>query len=174
MNPNQIRWESTMLKHLRRVLTAIVVSAGALAPSMVTGQPPPPPKTPAPAPAVRPAPVQEAPKEYRAKQVLGTKIFIQGNIAVGTVDDIVFADDGRIEYLLVLNDGKYISVPWQAASFNFEKQMATVNITQEQYQVIPRFGLGVFPRFFAPAYRVETYKYYGLTPEQERRIERRK
>jgi hypothetical protein len=31
---------------------------------------------------------------YRAKQVLGTKILIQGDTAIGTVDDIVFDDAG--------------------------------------------------------------------------------
>ena len=155
-----------MLKSLRRILTAVAVMAVVAVPSMVTAQAPPAPR-PVPAP-----PTAEAPKEYRVKQVLGTKVHIQGNIAIGTVDDIVFGDNGQIEYLLVLNDGKFVSVPWKAATFNFDKQVAVVNITQEQYRVIPNFGLGLFPRFYAPTYRVETYKYYGLTPEQERRNER--
>lgn len=116
-------------------------------------------------------PNAQAPKEYRVKQILGTKIHIQGNIAIGTVDDVVFGEDGRIEYLLVLNDGKFVTVPWKAATFNFDKQVGVVNLTPEQYRVIPNYGLGIFPRFLAPTYRVETYKYYGLTPE-ERRVER--
>jgi PRC-barrel domain len=154
-----------MLKRFRRVLAAIAVTTIALMPSIATAQAPPVPK---PVPV---SPAQTA-KEYRVKQVLGTKVHIQGNISIGTVDDIVFGDDGRIEYLLVLNDGKYVSVPWKAATFNFDKQMAVVNITQEQYRVIPNFGLGLFPRFLAPTYRVETYKYYGLTPEQQLQAER--
>jgi len=154
-----------MLKSFRRILAAVAVTAIAVVPSMVTAQAPPVPKP-------VPAPPAQAPKEYRVKQVLGTKVHIQGNIAIGTVDDIVFGDDGRIEYLLVLNDGKYVSVPWKAATFNFDQQMAVVNITQEQYRVIPNFGLGLFPRFLAPTYRVETYRYYGLTPEQQRQAER--
>jgi hypothetical protein len=49
---------------------------------------------------------------YRAKQVLGTKVAIQGNVSIGTVDDIVFDDAGNLEYLIVANDGKMVTVPW--------------------------------------------------------------
>ena len=156
-----------MFNSFRLIISAIAMMSIVGMPSMVTAQAPPAPK-----PGLAPAPAPTAPKEYRVKQVLGTKVNIQGDIAIGTVDDIVFGDDGQIEYLLVLNDGKFVSVPWKAATFNFDKQMAVVNITQEQYRVIPNFGLGLFPRFFEPTYRVETYKYYGLTPAQQRRAER--
>src|SRR4051812_27466490 len=46
---------------------------------------------------------QRAPQARRVKNVLGTKVRIQGDLAIGTVDDIVFNDDGYIDYLVVLN-----------------------------------------------------------------------
>jgi hypothetical protein len=159
-----------MLKLLRGSMAAIAIWAVAGSPTPVVAQSAPvPPPTPAPATA---QPQAQPLQDYRAKQVLGTKVHIQGNIAIGTVDDIVFADDGQIEYLLVLNDGKYVSVPWRAATFNFANQSALINITQTQYQAIPTFGVQAYPRFFAPEYRTQTYKFYGLTPH-ERRVERR-
>jgi hypothetical protein len=112
-------------------------------------------------------------QEYRAKRILGTGVQIEGNIAIGTVDDIVFRDDGVVEYLVVLNEGKLISVPWEAAKFNFEKKIASVSITREQYKLIPTFTVETYPRFFTPEYQIQTYKYYGLTPAQERRLERK-
>jgi len=110
--------------------------------------------------------------EFRAKQILGTTVHIEGNISIGKVEDIVFREDGLIEYLVVLNEGKLVSVPWAAAKFNFEKRVATVGITREQYKLIPNFTVETYPRFFTPEYQIQTYKYYGLTPAQERRIER--
>ncbi len=59
---------------------------------------------------------------FRAKQVLGTKILIQGDTTVGTVDDIVFDDAGNLEYLIVENEGKLVTVPFDAAKFNIEKK----------------------------------------------------
>src|SRR5437879_5245766 len=51
-----------------------------------------------------------APQARRAKLILGSKVSIRGDIAIGTVDDIVFGDDGYIDYLVVLNEGKYVTV----------------------------------------------------------------
>lgn len=112
-------------------------------------------------------------QDYSAKRVLGTAVQIEGNISIGKVEDIIFGDDGRVEYLVVLNESKLISVPWEAAKFNFEKRTAAVSITREQYKVIPTFTVETYPRFFTPEYQVQTYKYYGLTPAQERRLERK-
>ena len=71
-----------------------------------------------------------APQTHKVKSVMGTKVSIQGGLAIGTVDDIIFDDDGYIDYLVVINEGKYVVVPWQAAKFNFEQRAASVNITQ--------------------------------------------
>ncbi len=157
-----------MLRNALRVTFAFLVCGAAAWTSPALAQAPPRPLPPAPPQATPPAPVAKAPapQEYRVKQVLGTKVHIQGDLAIGIVDDIVFDTNGQIEYLIVLNEGKLVTVPWQAAKFNFEKRIAVVNITQDQYRVIPNFGLGIFPRFFAPEYRTETYRYYGLTPSE--------
>lgn len=109
---------------------------------------------------------------YRAKEILGAKIMIQNNTAVGTVDDIVFDSAGNLEYLIVANDGKLVSVPWEAARFDVKSQTAVVNITPEVFKTIPTYTVTTYPEFFTPTYRTTTYKYYGLTPRELRRIER--
>lgn len=114
-----------------------------------------------------------APAAFRVKQVLGTKVSIQGNLAIGTVEDIVVSDAGDVEYLIVNNDNKLVTVPWSAATFNFEKQTAVVNLSAAQFKTIPTFTVTTYPAFLTPAYRTEVYKAYGLTPGQLRRIERR-
>jgi hypothetical protein len=110
---------------------------------------------------------------YRAKQVLGTKVAIQGNVSIGTVDDIVFDDAGNLEYLIVANEGKLVTVPWEAAKFNFAQKIATVNLTAEQYRGIPTYTTTTYPEFYAPTYRTEIYRSYGMTPRELRRLERR-
>ena len=112
---------------------------------------------------------------YRAKQVLGTKIMLKGeSTAAGTVDDLVFDDAGNLEYLIVDNGGKLVTVPFEAAVFNLEKKMATLTIAPEQYNLIPTYTTTTYPSFYAPAYRTETYKYYGVTPRELRVISRRR
>lgn len=114
------------------------------------------------------------PASRRAKMVLGAKMAIQGDVSIGTVDDIVFNDDGIIEYLVVINDGKLVAVPWQAAKFNFDNRVAVVNITQERYREIPTFTVQTYPNFYEPTYRTQIYKYYGITPRPHLRIEQRR
>ncbi|MEJ7594576.1 MAG: PRC-barrel domain-containing protein [Planctomycetaceae bacterium] len=116
--------------------------------------------------------VQEEGQSYRAKSVLGSKVMIEGEVSIGKVDDIVFSDEGYVEYLIVSNENKLVTVPWEATKFNFEKRMATVNITQEHFKTVPTYSVEQYPVFHAPQYRVDTYKYYGLTPGQRREIRR--
>jgi hypothetical protein len=110
----------------------------------------------------------------RAKQVLGTKMMIQNNTAIGTVDDLVFDDAGNLEYLIVATgDNKLITVPFEAAKWDLEKKIGTLSITQEVYKTIPTYTVTTYPQFYTPVYRTGVYKVYGLTPRELRRIERR-
>lgn len=123
-------------------------------------------------------PVQKAPKSdshasLRAKSIIGSKVHLQGNSQAGTIEDIVFDDEGVIDYFIVSDGSKMVTVPWEAAKFNFEKRTAVINITEEQYRQIPTYTTERYPDFYTPTYRTQVYKYYGLTPGQERRFERR-
>ena len=111
--------------------------------------------------------------QFRAKQILGTQIMIQGNTAIGTVDDLVFDDAGNLEYLVVDNGGKLTTVPWEAARFDRDKKMAVLPLTMEQYKVIPTYTTTTYPSYYTPTYRTEIYRAYGIAPRELRRIERR-
>jgi len=148
-------------------LSALVLGLAATADAQ-----PPVPSRPA-APGAQPAPATGAPVAYRAKQILGSKVLLQGNATAGTIDDIVFSDAGDIEYLIVVDNNQYRTIPWAAAKYNMDQRTAVVNVTAEQYKVVPVFTAQTYPNFYAPEYRTQVYKFYGLTPGQLRRIERR-
>ena len=110
---------------------------------------------------------------YRAKEVLGAKVQIEGERSVGTIDDIVLDDNGNVDYLIVLTaDKELVSVPWDAAVFQPKQRVAKINITQEKFEQVPTYTTEKYPTF-TPEYRTQTYKYYGLTPGQARRAVRR-
>lgn len=125
--------------------------------------------------AVEPRPVQEAGQHYyRAKQVIGAKVSLAPNAAIGVVDDIVLDDNGNVDYLIVLNsDKKLVTVPWDAINFNVDRQLATINIAPEKFREVPTYTVEKYPVFSTPAYRTQVYRSYGLTPGQERRTVRR-
>jgi len=114
------------------------------------------------------------PQQYRAKQVLGARVNLEGDVAGGTVDDIVLDENGNVDYLIVVNDNqKLVTVPWDATRFNVDKRVAVVNITPQRFQKAPTYTVDQYPAFATPAYRTQVYSYYGLTPHQERRAIRR-
>ena len=118
--------------------------------------PPPPPRA--------GAPTAETPRAYRVKDLLGTKVSLKGDLSIGTVDDVVITDSGAVEYLIVANEGKLVTVPWEAAKFDFEKRTASLTITEDQYKVIPTYTTREYPVFFDPTYRGRVYGWYGLKP----------
>jgi hypothetical protein len=116
----------------------------------------------------------DAGQHFRAKQILGSKVSLEGNTSAGTVDDIVLDENGNVDYLIVMTgEDKLVTVPWDAARFNVEKRMAVVSITPEKFHQVPTYTVKQYPTFSAPAYRTQVYRYYGLTPGQERRAIRR-
>jgi len=157
--------ELTMMKRMMG-RTALLVAAFAGLTAMADDEPKPvaPPGT----------PVGEVARPLRAKQVLGARISIQNNTAVGTVDDIVLSDAGDVEYVVVQTDeNKMVTVPWSTVVWNKDYKSATINVTVDQFKVIPRYSNTAYPDYFAPTYRTEIYKQYGVAPGTLRRIERR-
>lgn len=119
-------------------------------------------------------PSSEEVPHFRAKQILGAKVGLEGESSVGTVDDIVLDENGNVDYLIVVNSkNQLVTVPWDATRFNVEKRIAVVQIPQEQFLKVPTYTAQQYPAFATPAYRTQVYKYYGLTPGQQRRAMRR-
>lgn len=162
-----------MLRNALRLCAVAVFGTATVAAAQNPPPPPPPPTGVQPPAATRPAQPADraaAGMAFRAKQVLGSKISIQGNTSIGTVDDIVIDDQGTVEYLIVQNEGKLVTVPWQAAKFDFKQQTATVNITPEQFRAVPTYTAQEYPNFWLPAYRTEIYRMYNITPQTRRDI----
>jgi hypothetical protein len=161
---------SAMLSKVLRTGVAVACLVAVVA--LVNAQQPPQAQPPATASGVVAAQPGAAAVTYRAKQILGSKIMINNNTAVGTVDDIVFDGAGNLEYLIVGKDGKMTTVPWDAAKWDLKSQTGTVNVTPQTWQTIPTYTTTTYPDFWTPTYRSQVYKYYNLTPRELRRLQR--
>lgn len=107
---------------------------------------------------------------FRAKQILGATVSLEAGTSVGTVDDIVLDQAGNVDYLIVVNSQRQlVTVPWDAAMFDVQKRTAVIHIAPEQFRQVPTYTAEQYPVFTTPTYRTQVYKYYGLTPGQQRR-----
>ena len=109
----------------------------------------------------------------RASSIIGARVGIQGDVAVGKVDDLVLNQDGTVEYLVVLNEDKYVLVPWAAAKLDPAQRTVMVEIRQEKFREVPTFTRESWPNFSDTQYIERINTYYGVKPGRERRIERR-
>ena len=165
---------------IRKLLTAgTTIAALAIAPSafaqttlpsqVPTGQPLPGGVVVEGQPGTQPRtggqPMNQLPRPYHAKQVIGSKVNLQGTQAVGTVDDIVFSESGTVEYMIVNNNGKLTTVPWRAAKFDYQNRTATLGVTPEQYQQVPTYTQQEAPNYYNPQYRNDVYKQYNVQPQ---------
>ena len=147
-------------------LTPQPVEAGGQIPG--TAQPPAvQPGTPAVQPGTEAA---DLTPPYRAKSLIGSKVYIQNNTAVGTIDDIVLSDAGVVEYLIAEANNQYFTVPFSAAKINIDNRTATLNMTPQTFQSVPTYTAETYPNYFDPTYRTTTYKYYDLTPGPLQRL----
>src|ERR1700690_3863155 len=86
----------------------------------------------------QPAP-QNNQHALHVKSILGATVNLQSGTGIGTVHDIVLNDDGVVDYLVVSDNGKLVTVPWEAAKFNIERRTAVINISSEQFRQIPTY-----------------------------------
>src|SRR5438067_2452020 len=68
-----------------------------------------------------------------AKGLLGAAVTLPGNQAVGMVDDLVFGDDGVLDFLVVRSGSQLVPVPWAAVVFNPDQRTAVMNITPDRF-----------------------------------------
>ena len=158
--------------------TIFTLSALLLTATIANAQVPATPRTPVtpqtpttPQTQVTPAGQQQsqAPTPYRVKQILGATVNLTSGEKVGTVDDIVLSEDGQVEYLIVSENNRLATVPWQAAKFDLNTRTAALEVTTEKYRTAPRYDTNTYPEFYTPEYRNQVYGYYGLTPREIRR-----
>ncbi|MBY0232952.1 MAG: PRC-barrel domain-containing protein [Gemmataceae bacterium] len=109
----------------------------------------------------------------RAKSILGSKVSLKGGTSVGTIEDIIFSSEGVVDYVVVSDGGKLRTLPWEVAKFDHGKRVAVVDVETDVYKKVPTYTVERYPTFYAPTYRTEVYKAWGLRPGEIRRLDRR-
>jgi len=104
----------------------------------------------------------------RVTEVSGSNVVLQGATRFGKVEDIVFNENGCIDYIVVSADNRYVVVPWAASQLDYRQRVVTLDVTREQLQPLiiegtnwattigqPNFAQGIQRVFGARAIRRE-------------------
>jgi len=102
------------------------------APSTAATPPPPAPGTDA----------VQASSLRRMSTVVGSTVTLSDGTTAGRVEDLVYGDNGNLDYAVLNNNGTYSAVPWSAMNWNATSGAATLPLTRAQFSTIPTFASG--------------------------------
>ena len=106
---------------------------------------------------------------YRAKELIGANVNLDGGTSAGTIEDIVIDDNGNVEFLIVSTaERQLVAIPWAASRYDARQRVVFVTLAPERFRQLPTFVAGRYPIFTAPAYRTQVYGFFGLQPGQRR------
>jgi hypothetical protein len=100
-----------------------------------------------------------APGVRRASQILGSTVRLEGNNNFGTVSDIVFDENGTMDYLVVTSSGKYVMLPWSAGNMNFGERFVTYTVTPQAIQPL-FFNRGAWPNVYGDPYMAKVRRVF--------------
>jgi sporulation protein YlmC with PRC-barrel domain len=108
---------------------------------------------------------------FRVSQMLGRTIWNTEKQELGSITELVIAENGRITYA-ILNRGakpwghgvgdEVVAVPWSAVAMNTKDRTLTLDISKEKMRRAPTFKKGQWDRLENPAFTRTVHGYYGV------------
>jgi sporulation protein YlmC with PRC-barrel domain len=104
----------------------------------------------------------------RASTVKGTDVYNTEGEHLGHIDDIVIGKrDGHAEYAIMSFGGflgigeRYHPLPWDSLTYDTARAGYVVNVSREQLEGAPTYGIGDEPDWNDPDYGRRIRGYYG-------------
>jgi len=92
-----------------------------------------------------------------------TPVHLNNGVTAGRVVDYVLNNQGGVDYIVVMNNGQYMLIPYSAANFNWDQRYMTLNMDQARFGQIPTFTQQQSSSVFAPqsAYMGRVNSFFG-------------
>lgn len=150
-------------------IVAVMAATSALTLTVAQADPPVGANPTGPAVDVAGTPNASGGVSYRAKELIGATVTLEGGTSAGTIEDIVIEDNGNVEFVIVsIANKQLVAIPWAAARYDATQRVIFVNIAPERFRQIPTFVVGRYPVFTAPAFRTQVYGFFNLQAGQRR------
>ena len=106
-----------------------------------------------------------------ADKVEGTPVFNAGDQKLGTIDKLMIDKrSGKVSYAVMSFGGflglgeNYHPLPWDALTYDVDKDGYVVNLTREQLEGAPRYERGSEPDWADRAFGRRIDEHYGVPP----------
>jgi hypothetical protein len=92
--------------------------------------------------------------------VIGSKVMLQGDIAYGTVADIVINEGGCVDYLVIAEQDNYVIVPWSAATVELQERIVRIDVTRDRLRELT-FTRERWPNLSSTEFRERIHTVFG-------------
>jgi PRC-barrel domain len=99
---------------------------------------------------------------HKGSVLTGATVVVQDGATIGRVEDFVISDGGCIDYVVVSYDGKFVLVPWGAATWSADRTVR-VNVTREKFREVPTFTRDQWPNLQDTQYVQRVRTVFGVT-----------
>jgi hypothetical protein len=72
--------------------------------------------------------------------MMGSNVTLSDGSTAGRIDDLVYGDNGMIDYAVLGNNGTFTAVPWTGLFFDASNRVANLPLTRDQFATIPTFA----------------------------------
>lgn len=77
---------------------------------------------------------------FRGSMIIGSPVDMTGGAQLGTVQDLVLAPTGCLEYAVVAYQNQFIPIPWDLVNFEPGRRILQVNIDAARIRELPMVG----------------------------------
>jgi sporulation protein YlmC with PRC-barrel domain len=110
----------------------------------------------------------------RASEFIGKDVNDQAGENIGTVDDVVFDNQGNINYIILSRGGiagigaDLVPIPFKAEKFSFQEDTIILSMDQQKLEKAPSFSSGEWNELSRQEFQQQVHGYYGTEKYQEK------
>ncbi|RJP17240.1 MAG: PRC-barrel domain containing protein [Candidatus Abyssobacteria bacterium SURF_5] len=109
--------------------------------------------------------IEKTSEVYKTEELIGSVARNERGERLGMVEEILFSDDGRIEYLVLARDEiegaeRLVPVPWKDAKAEMKDGRLVLSLDKSKFDNAPSFGRNDWQRLDDPEWNREVHSYY--------------
>jgi sporulation protein YlmC with PRC-barrel domain len=110
----------------------------------------------------------------RASEFIGKDVNNQTGENVGTVEDVVFDNQGNIHYIILSRGGvagvgaDMVPIPFKAEKFSFQEDAIILSMDQQKLEGAPSFSSGEWDELSQQEFQQKVHGYYGTENYKEK------
>ncbi len=111
-------------------------------------------------------------EKNRASEFIGQTVKDKQGEDLGTVEDLIFDEEGKISYLILAKGGimgigaDLVPIPYKAEKMSFQEDAVILDMDKQKVEEAPSFSGGEWERFGTKEFRDEVRGYYDMDEER--------